>query len=94
MNTMSSALLTSAYLQQKGFHKDECCPVGVDRWEHFNICDHYVSITFEENGYTKYGFFHRNNIHNEITYKYHFNTVDDGYMTIDEFESLCNEVIK
>ena len=91
---MSSALLTPVYLQQKGFHKDECCPVGVDRWEHSKICDHYISITFGEKGYTKYGVFHRNNIRNEITYRYHFNTKDDGYMTIDEFESLYNEVIK
>ena len=91
---MSSTLLTSAYLQQKGFHKDECCPVGVDRWEHSKICDHYISITFGEDGYTKYGFFHRNNSRNEIAYKYHFNTEDDGHMTIDEFESLYNEVIK
>lgn len=94
MNIMKSNLLTQEYLQSKGFHKDNNCPAGVNRWEHFKVCDHYVSITFGEDGYTKYGFFHRNNTRNEITYKYHFNTEDDGYMAIDEFESLYNEVIK
>ena len=91
---MSSTLLTPAYLQQKGFHRDECCPVGVDRWEHEKICDHYISITFGENGYTKYGFFHRNNRLNEITYKHHFNTENDGHMSIEDFEFFYNEVVK
>lgn len=84
----ASNLLTLDYLLQfGGFTKVDTCPVGVNRWEYAKTCNYYISITFDDNGYAKYGFFHRNNILNEIVWKYHFDE-NDPKLTVDQFNTL------
>ena len=75
-------MLTEVYLKNSGFKKDDTAPNGVNRWKHYKMCDHHISITFNNEGTeTLYGFIHRNDgltnaIINKVDFRYEAITVD------------------